>query len=204
VGQCKKILTSLKEDPTKSIYQQPNTLEELMGKLFSVESIMNSRPILVSHKDSGVQVLCPKMILSPYLTSSQLQSWVMDVLEPLTAVNTLASLVQKNHQAVLSALQVHLLDYLQTQGIRYQVRQGDNSKPDLLALDPEVGDIVLYKTSDNNNRKFGIVSAILEKNMVQIRTTYYGSVQLQNKHKRLLVLIFRKSEWNQNGIPTSL
>ena len=204
VGQCKKILTSLKEDPTKSIYQQANTLEELMGKLFSVESIMNSRPILISHKDSGVQVLCPKMILSPYLTSSQLQSWVMDVLEPLTAVNTLASLVQKNHQAVLSALQVHLLDYLQTQGIRYQVRQGDDSKPDLLALNPEVDDIVLYKTSDNNNRKFGIVTAILEKNMIQIRTTFYGSVQLQNKHKRLLVLIFRKSEWNQNGIPTSI
>ena len=148
-----------------------------MGKLFSVESIMNSQPILVSQKDSGVQVLCPKMLLSPYLTSSQLQSWVMDVLEPLTTVGTIASLVVKNHQAVLSALQVHLLDYLQSQGIRYQVRQGNDSKPDLLALDPEVEDIVLYKTSDNN-RKFGIVTKILEKNMVQVRTTYYGSVQL--------------------------
>jgi hypothetical protein len=30
---CKKILSSLKEDPLKSIYAQPNTLEELMGKL---------------------------------------------------------------------------------------------------------------------------------------------------------------------------
>ena len=73
VGQAKKILNSLKEDPTKSIYQQANTLEDLMGKLFSVESIMNSQPILVSHK------------------------------EPLTAVGTLASLVVKNHQVVLSA-----------------------------------------------------------------------------------------------------
>ena len=163
-----------------------------MGKLLSVESIMNSRPILVSHKDSGVQVLCPKMLLSPYLTPSQLQSWVIDVLEPLTAVGTLASLVQKNHQAVLSALQVHLLDYLQSQGIRYEVRQGNDSKPDLLTLDPEVGDVVLYKTSDSN-RKFGIVTNILISNMVQIRTIHYGQVQLLEKHKRLLVLIFRKS-----------
>ena len=203
VGQAKKILSSLKEDPSKSIYAQPNTLEELMGKMFSVESVMNSRPILISHKDSEVQVLCPKMLLSPYLTSSQLESWVLDVIEPLTAVGTLASLVAKNHQAVQSALQIHLLDYLQSQGIRYQVRQGNNSKPDSLALDPVVEDIVIYKTSDNN-RKFGIVTKILEKNMVQVRTTHYGTVQLLEKHKRLLVLIFRKSEWNQDGIPTTL
>ena len=137
------------------------------------------------------------------MTSTQLQSWVLDILEPLTALNTLASLVQKNHQAVLSALQVHLLDYLQTQGIKYQIRQGDNSKPDMRGLHPEVGDIVLYKTSDA--RKFGIISAILEKNMIQIRTTFYGSVQLQTKHKRLLVLVHRQSEWNpSSGLPIAL
>ena len=119
-----------------------------MGKLLSVESVMNARPILISHKDSGVQVITPKMILSPYLTPAQLQSWVLDTLEPLTALNTLASLVQKNHQAVLSALQVHLLDYLQVQGIKYQTREGDKSKPDLHSLHPEVGDIVLYSIQD--------------------------------------------------------
>ena len=174
-----------------------------MGKLLSVESVMNARPILISHKYFGVQVITPKMILSPYLTPAQLQSWVLDTLEPLTALNTLASLVQKNHQAVLSALQVHLLDYLQVHGIKYQTRVGDNSKPDLHGLHPEVGDIVLYKTSDA--RKFGIISAILDKNMIQIRTTFYGSVQLQTKHKRLLVLVHRKSEWNpSSGLPIAL
>ena len=204
MSQCKKILSSLKEDPLKSIYAQPNTLEELLGKLLSVESVMNSRPILISHKDSGVQVITPKMILSPYLTPAQLQSWVLDTLEPLTALNTLASLVQKNHQAVLSALQVHLLDYLQVQGIKYQTREGDDSKPDLHALHPQVDDVVLYKTSDSS-RKFGIITAILDKNQCEIRTTFYGSVTNQTKHKRLLVLVHRKSEWNQSsGIPVSI
>ena len=127
----------------------------------------------------------------------------MDVIEPLTAVGTLASLVAKNHSAVQSALQSHLLDYLQSQGIRYQVRQGNHSKPDSLALSPVIEDIVIYKASDSK-RKFGIVTEILEKNMVRVRTTHYGTVQLIDKHKRLLILIFRKSEWNQNGIPTSL
>ena len=145
---------------------------------------MNSRPILISHKDSGVQVITPKMILSPYLTSSQLQSWVLDTLEPLTALNTLASLVQKNHQAVL--------------------REGDDSKPDLHALHPQVDDVVLYKTRDSS-RKFGIITAILDKNQCEIRTTFYGSVTNQTKHKRLLVLVHRKSEWNQlSGIPVSI
>ena len=126
-----------------------------MGKMYSVESVMNSRPILISHKDSDVLVLCPKMILSPYLPSTQLENWVLDVSEPLNAVGTLASLVAKNHSAVQSALQSHLLDYLQSQGIHYQVRQGNHSKPDSLALSPVIEDIVIYKASDNK-RKFAL------------------------------------------------
>ena len=203
IGQCKKILTSLKEDPLKSIYAQPNTLEELMGKLLSVEAAMNARPILISNKDSSVQIISPKMILSPYLTPTQLQSWVLDTLQPLTALSTLANLVTKNHQAVLSALQVAILDYLQCQGIKYQIREGDKSKPDLHDLHPQVNDVVLYKTSDG--RKFGIISKILDKNMIEIRTTFYGSVQLRIKHKRLLVLIHRQSEWDpSSGLPIAV
>ena len=174
-----------------------------MGKLYSIESVMNSRLILISTKDSDVQILCPKMILSPHLTSEQLESWVLDVIEPLTALDTLASLVAKNHSAVQSALQSHLLDYLQSQGIRYNIRQGNDSKPDSLHLDPVLGDVVIYKASDDR-RNFGIVTEILEKNMVRVRTTLYGVVQEVEKHKRLLILIFRKSEWNQDGIPTTL
>ena len=80
ISQCKKILSSLKEDPQKSIYAQPNTLEELIGKLLSVEAAMNSRPILISNKDSSAKIITPKMILSPYLTPTQLQNWVLDIL----------------------------------------------------------------------------------------------------------------------------
>ena len=118
------------------------------------------------------------MILSPYLTPEQLQSWVLDTLEPLTALNTLASLVQKNHQAVLSALQLHLLDYLQVQGIKYQTREGDASKTDYHALHPQVEDVVLYKTSDHS-RKFGIITAVLDSNQCEVRTTFYGQVTNQ-------------------------
>ena len=74
ISQAKTILNYLREDPNSSVFVQNNTLEELIGKLYSIEAIMNARPILLSNKDSDVQLLCPKMLLSPYLTSEQLQS----------------------------------------------------------------------------------------------------------------------------------
>jgi hypothetical protein len=203
IGECKKILSSLKEDPLASIYQQPNTLEELIGKLLSVEAAMNARPILISNKDSTTMIITPKMILSPYLTPTQLESWVLDILQPFSALSTLANLVTKNHQAVLSALQVSILDYLQCQGIKYATREGNDSKADLHDLQPAIEDVVLYKTSDG--RKFGIITKILEKNMIEVRTTYYGSVTTRVKHVRLLTLIHRKSEWNPaTGLPVSM
>ena len=115
----------------------------------------------------------------------------------------MANLVTNNHQAVLSALQVSILDYLQCQGIKYQTREGDASKRDLHDLQPQVGDVVLFKTSDG--RKFGIITEILKKNMIEVRTTFYGQVTIRVKHVRLLTLIHRASEWDPNsGLPVSL
>ena len=52
IAQCKKILNSLREDLNQSVYVQQNSLEELYGKLYSIEAVMNSRPILLTNKDS--------------------------------------------------------------------------------------------------------------------------------------------------------
>ena len=143
------------------------------------------------------------MLLSPYLTSEQLESWILDVLSPLTALNSVASLVAKNHSAVQNALQSHLLDYLQSEGIRYDIRQGDNSKPNFHNLTPMLDDIIIFQTSDKK-RKFGVIVEILEKNKIRVKTTLHGVVQNVEKHIRLLVLIYRKSEWHADGIPKSL
>ena len=163
---------------------------------------MNSRPILICNKDSTAKIITPKMILCPYLTPAQLEMWVLDTLHPFAAISTVASLVADNHQAVLSALQVSILDYLQTEGIKYQTNEGDASKRDSHDLKPEVDDIILYKSSDG--RRFGIISAILDKNMVEIKTTYYGQIQTRVKHSRLLTLLHRKNEWHPGtGLPIS-
>ena len=88
---------------------------------------MNSRPILLTNKDSDTKLISPKRLLSPYLTPAQLQSWVIDVLTPLTNPSSVASLIAKNHQQVANALQEALLLYLQGEGLRYKLREGDNS-----------------------------------------------------------------------------
>ena len=203
VSSCKKILNSLREDANSSIFFQNNSLEELIGKLYSVESIMNSRPILLSHKSSDIQLLCPKMLLSPFLNSEQLKSWIMDALDPLTALPNTASLIVKNHSAVQDALQSALLDYLQKEGIKYPTRQGDNSKNDIQNLTPLVDDIIIYQTSEKRCR-FGVIVEILPKNMVIIRTTRNGVIENVSKHLRLLKLLYRSSEWLKNGIPKAL
>ena len=97
------------------------------SELYSIEAVMNSRPILLTNKDSDTMLISPKMLLSPYLTPAQLQSWVIDVLTPLTNPSSVASLIAKNHQQVANALQEALLLYLQGEGLRYKLREGDNS-----------------------------------------------------------------------------
>ena len=110
---------------------------------------------------------------------------MLDILSPLTALSNVASLVAKHHSAVQSALQSQLLDYLQNEGIRYDIRQGDKSKPNLHNLVPMIEDIVIYQTSDHKKR-FGVIVEIKEKNIVRIKTTHHGVVQDVDKHIRLL------------------
>ena len=92
------------------------------------------------------------------------------------------------------------------------IRQGDNSKPNFHNLTPMLDDIVIFQTSDKK-RKFGVIVELLdcslwfellEKNMTRVKTTLHGVVQNVEKHIRLLVLIYRKSEWHADGIPKNL
>ena len=48
-----------------------------------------------------------------------------------------------------------------------------------------------------------IINEIIAKNNVKIKCVYYGTVPILQKHIRLLVLLFRASEW-KNDIPTEI
>ena len=69
-----QIFNSLREDTHSSIYAKKQTLQELYGKLMLIESIMNSRPILSVSKSQEVMMLTPKQMMSPFLTSQQVET----------------------------------------------------------------------------------------------------------------------------------
>ena len=198
IDTAKKILGSLKEDPNQSIYRQNQTVEELMGKMFSVEAVLNSRPILIIDRHSNSRVITPKQLLSPYLSPPQLRAWATDVLSPVFSPAETASWLSKNSQLVLSGLQEALLAFLQSDGIKFRTVMGNESKPDTRRLLPNVNDLVLFKTE--KSRKFGIIVQVTG-NICKVKTHYYNQVTILEKHCRVLTLLFRASEWNQHGIP---
>jgi hypothetical protein len=198
IATAKKILGSLKEDPNASIYRQPQTVEELMGKMYSVEAVLNSRPILLIDRHSNSRVITPKQLLSPYLSPPQLRAWATDVLRPVFSPAETASWLSKNSQLVLSGLQEALLAFLQSDGIKFRTVMGDESKADTRRLLPCENDLVLFKTE--KTRKFGLIVNV-SGNMCSVKTHYYNQITILEKHCRVLTLLFRASEWDQHGIP---
>ena len=200
IKSAKQILSSMNEDSNKSVYNQTNTQEELQAKLYSIESILNSRPILMHTKSAEAMVITPKMLISPFLSVDKYQDWLIDALDPLVAISHNAQILRPNNNAANAQLQSDLLCYLQQEGLRYQIVEGDNSKPDRLALKPEKDDIVIFKNSEKQLR-FGVIIQILPKNMVEIRQVHNRVIVTTIKHIRNLKLLFRKSEWGKGGIP---
>ena len=202
VKEAKRILNTMREDSNSSTYQNSHNQEELLSKLYAVESILNCRPILTSTKSSETQVITPKMLLSPYLSSEEYENWLVMALDPLVAVPHNAQLIVHNNNAVNKQLQCSLLSYLQSEGIRYSTVMGNKSKPDMYNLRPMVEDIVLFNTSDKTIRFAMIVEICKDyKNQVIVKVLHNKILTTVKKHVRNLRLLFRRSEWTSGGIP---
>ena len=120
----KRIFNSLREDKNSSIYAQKQTLQELYGKTMLIESIMNSRPILSVSKRHEVLMLTPKELMSPFLTSDQVETWVKQAILGDNGPPDISPVLKKTQLSKDSQLQETLLLFLQAQGIRYRPREG--------------------------------------------------------------------------------
>jgi hypothetical protein len=198
IQEAKKVLLSLREDPNSSIYRQPQTLLELLGKLSLVESVLSLRPILGHTKDQRETVLTPRRLTHPYMSGEALNQSVVDILRGVFEPSDIVSqLGRHNHENKLW-LQSSLLDYLQDSGVRYaKERSGNDQKRCHNTLKPAQNDIVMYNDSEKKKR-FGIIIEILIKNQVMLRSVLYGKVVTRKFHIRLLVLLYRPSEWNHD------
>ena len=64
-------------------------------------------------------------------------------------------------------------------------------------LDPMIGDIVLYEDS-TKHKCFGKIIRLIDQNQVVVLSTLNIKHIERDLHKRVLILLFRKSEWEDD------
>ena len=135
-------------------------------------------------------------MMSPYLTSQQVETWVTQNILGLTGAPDILPVLKKNQQSKNSQLHESLLLFLQAQGIRYRSREGDGNSKDSHHLHPLLDDLVL--TLVNKHRHLARVTDLSTgvENVVRLRTMYHGASQELDRHVRTLVLVYRHSEWH--------
>ena len=194
--EAKKILRVLREDMNKSLYRQPQTLLQLLSKLRMVEAVMSLRPILGSTSSDEQVVLTPRRLTHPFVSGETMNMSAVQILAGIFEPDHLISQLGKSNSAAKGWLQQALLDYLQTNAIRYEKpRLGDKQKPTHgNCLKPLVGDVVLYLDS-NKVKRFGLIMEILAKNQVLLRSKLNNTQVDRPYHIRLISLLYRPSEW---------
>jgi hypothetical protein len=195
IAEAKKILNSLREDVNASMYRQPQTLLELLGKLSLVESVLSLRPILGHTKDQQQVVLTPRQLTHPFLSSEQLNANAIDILRGVFNPDETVSQLGRAGHDKKQELQSALIDYLQEAGVRYSKETaGNKQKKAYSSVSPQVSDVVLFKDSDKKSR-FGVIVQLCSQNQVLIRSVLNRVVTERKFHIRVLTLLFRPSEW---------
>ena len=130
IQEAKKILRVLREDMNKSLYRQPQTLLQLLSKLRMCEAVMSLRPILGSTSSDEQVVLTPRRLTHPFVNGETMNMSAVQILAGIFEPDHLISQLGKANSAAKGWLQQALLDYLQTNAVRYEKpRLGDKQKP---------------------------------------------------------------------------
>jgi hypothetical protein len=204
VGQTKRILKSLRQDPSKSFLHQPQSLLDLQGKLDMVEVAMNSRPLFVTTKAEHQTVITPYGLLRPHTSASELGRIMKEILGDIFVPATLGSLVGTEAKGIRNNLRLKLLEFLQSSSMRFLTPveghlqcQSDIEK----VLLPKQDDIVLYKHSTGDTR-MGLILSVSDNLLIcQIRTLHNRVQDERPFHTRLLKLLYRPSELDHEGFP---
>ena len=201
IRDLKKIFSSLKEVPDKSIYAQPQSLIELISKVEFIESTINNRPILTSSNGTDASIITPNLLLHPQASQADLQATVQAVLTDIFQHGDSLSLIGRDMKQTQNTLRLSLLDYLQNSAIRFILpSRGHNQKPVTKHLIPMINDVVMFRDSSKVPR-LGIIISIEPNNMVCVKHKKYSDITETMMHIRLLALLHRPSEINQDGFP---
>ena len=99
-------------------------------------------------------------------------------------------------------LTLALKSYLQESALKYKrPRVGNDQHNPKEFLRPLLHDMVFYLNSEEKVC-YGLITAILTKNRVTVKTELYGKATYLPMHSRVLNLLFRNSEW-KHDIPST-
>ena len=106
--------------------------------------------------------------------------------------------VFNNNHLTRSGLRQAIVCYLQTSALRFSSKRehGKSSKP---SLTPMIGDNDMVLFCDiEDKRNIGVITKILKKNQVLVSCIRNKSATEIAKNQRLLILLYRPSEWNKD------
>ena len=202
IQEAKKLLQSLRNDRTKSIYIQNQDLMELQSKFLLIESIISIRPLFLTGGNDSSTTVSPRHFLLPLATPELLNHQTKSILAGVFDQEELLPIMNKKHLA--TGLQELIKDFLITKAIRYVPQSsGDHSKHFNAVVVPRKDDVVLFEDS-KGIYKYGLIEEILAKNMVKIIYNHYGKRSQRNIHSRKLYLLHRPSDVCARGVPIDL
>ena len=161
------------------------------------------RPILGHSKDQREVVLSPRPLTHPYLSGETMHQTAKDIFRGVFEPSDIISQLGRSANENKTLLRNSLIQYLHDSGIRYvKERSGNHQKKPRETLKPQLNDIVMFNDSEDKKR-FRVIIEIADKNQVIMRSVLYGSVIQRKFHIRVLILLFRPSEWHHD-IPLTI
>ena len=122
---------------------------------------MSLRPMLASSSDQHSYIITPRLLYHPFMTSEAVTSSAVDLFH-----HKFTEVLNNNH-LTRSGLRQAIVCYLQSSALRFSAKR-EHGKSSKSSLSPMVGDMVLFRDSEDN-RIFGIITEFLKKNQVLVR-----------------------------------
>ena len=116
----KGLMTTMKKNKDKSIYDQDETILDLQEKLSMVYKVMSLRPILVKHSDEDETIIIAAQLIQPTLTHANVEEYMIQMLVGKGSVqHQLYASIIGYKDGILAAFYNQMLQYLQENSVYY-------------------------------------------------------------------------------------
>ena len=144
------------------------------------------------------------MFTLPWLPTRLVTDTVRDILDGIFDVSQSLNQLGRMENDGREILRNLLISYLQGAAIRFSLfREGNKQTKPRERLSPQIDDVVLYFNSEAVVR-YGLITQLLGRNQVMVKTQLYNNPIDLPMHIRMLTLLFRPTECTEHGTPVAV